>query len=81
MQWGVDENRKFQLESGQIHELLLEWNCDDNVGSIKLDGHYTMNLAGLELARGICYLRLFSAASATDTNGLWVLDMETQAQS
>ncbi len=81
VQWGVDENRKFQLEVRQNHKLSLDWNCDDNVGNIRLDGHYTMNLAGLEMARGICYLRLFSAASGTDPNGLWVLDMETQAQS
>jgi hypothetical protein len=80
VQWGVDENRKFQLELGGIHELLLEWNCDDNVGSIKLDGHYTMNLAGLELARGICYLRLFSAATGTDTNGLWVFNLESKSE-
>ncbi|MDR3677847.1 MAG: sialidase family protein [Acidobacteriota bacterium] len=80
VQWGVDENRKFQLEQGKIHELLLEWNCDDNVGGIKLDGHYTMNLAGLELARGICYLRLFSAATSTDTNGLWVFSLESRSE-
>jgi len=75
----VDENRKFQLEPGKIHELVLEWNCDDNVGDIKLDGHYTMNLAGLEMARGICYLRLFSAADI-DPLGLWVLNLESQSQ-
>jgi hypothetical protein len=80
VQWGVDENRKFQLEEGEIHELVLDWNCDDNVGNIKLDGHYTMNLAGLEMARGICYLRLSSAATSTDTNGLWVLSLESHSQ-
>ena len=80
VQWGVDENRKFQLEQGEVHELVLDWNCDDNVGNIKLDGHYTMNLAGLEMARGICYLRLFSAATGKDTNGLWVLSLESQSQ-
>jgi hypothetical protein len=79
IQWGVDENRKFQLEPGEIHELVLDWNCDDNVGYIQLDGHYTMNLAGLESARGICYLRLSSAAG-TDANGLWVLSLERPPQ-
>ncbi|MGA3323823.1 MAG: sialidase family protein [Terriglobia bacterium] len=79
VQWGVDEDRKFQLEPGEVHELILEWNCDDNVGAIKLDGHYTMNLAGLEMARGICYLRLFSAAAETDMYGLWVLSLESLA--
>ncbi len=81
VQWGVDENRKFQLEPGQLHDLVLKWNCDDNVGEINLDGHYTMNLAGLESARGICYLRLFSAAMNTDDQGAWVLRLESQSPS
>jgi hypothetical protein len=80
VQWAMEDNRKFQLEEGAVHELLLEWNCDDNVGSIQLDGHYTMNLAGLEMARGICYLRLSSAATGTDANGLWVLSLESKSQ-
>jgi hypothetical protein len=80
VQWGVDENRKFQLQPGEVHELLLAWNCDDNAGNIELDGHYTMNLTGLETARGICYLRLFSAATETDTRGLWVFRLESQSQ-
>jgi hypothetical protein len=79
VQWGVDENRKFQLEPGEVHELAVDWNCDDNVGNIQLDGHYTMNLAGLEMARGICYLRLFSAAPGTDPHGLWVLSLESKS--
>jgi hypothetical protein len=78
VQWGVDENRKFRLEPGEIHELVVDWNCDNNVGNINLDGHYTLNLAGLEMARGICYLRLFSAAKETDTLGFWVLSLESQ---
>jgi len=77
VQWGVDENRKFQLEPGEVHELVVDWNCAHNVGNIQLDGRYTMNLAGLEMARGICYLRLFSAAPTTDARGLWVLSLES----
>lgn len=78
VQWAVDEGRKFQLEPGETHELVLKWNCENNVGEINLDGHYTMNLAGLESARGICYLRMFSAASDTDNQGAWVFGLESQ---
>ncbi len=78
IQWGVDENRKFQLQPGETHELVLKWNCDNNVGEINLDGHYTMNLAGLETARGICYLRLFSAATETDNNGAWIFSLKSE---
>jgi hypothetical protein len=78
VQWALEEGRKFQLEPGETHELVLKWNCDNNVGEINLDGHYTMNLAGLEMARGICYLRLFSAATGTDSQGAWVYSLESQ---
>lgn len=78
VQWGVNEGRKFQLQPGQVHELVVKWNCDNNVGEVHLDGHYTMNLAGLEMARGICYLRLFAAAPAEDLHGLWVFRLESR---
>jgi hypothetical protein len=76
----TDENRRFELEAGHIHELSVSWNCETNTANVQVDGFHTATLVGLSLTKGMSYLRIRSAATETDASGLWVLELRTSSE-
>lgn len=68
------------LRTGQFHELSLDWDCELNVANLQIDSQYMGTLLGLEKAQGLAYLRLSSAAPATDKKGFWVSNLRTEVQ-
>jgi hypothetical protein len=77
--WTVGEVES-SVQAGRSHELSLRWNCDVNVAELRLDGRYVATFAGIEPARGMNYLRLSSAAAATDAKGLRVVRLQSRAE-
>jgi len=70
---------KAKMEEGRIHNLLLDWNCETNIAKVHIDGQYAGTLVGQEVARGMNYLRLVSAASDMNPKGLWISSFETHS--
>jgi hypothetical protein len=65
-----------RLTPGRWHDLLLEWDCDQQECRVLVGGRKVSVLPLLRETAGVCYLRLRSTAEQTDNAGFLVESVE-----
>ena len=68
------------LAPGRWHELRLAWDCEQHEALLELDGVEIGRVHQYVCTEGVCYLRIRSAAAATDEAGMHIRSVKVSAE-